>query len=1125
MKRFLIQGLLALACLSFCAGAEAATVVNTFAELRDAVKNPDSLDIQLGGDITITEAIPVSLDAKIDGAGKKLIAGGAFRHFNVTDTPTLEFKNVTFDGGSQGGGVSIPSGGKATFEGGAFESNKAANGGAVSVASGGEATFDGTAFKGNQATGDGGAVSVTGTGKATFTGAITFTGNTATGSGGAVHLDGAAVEFPSSVSFENNKAANGGAVALSDSANSKATFNGNVLSPNTATANGGSLYIPGSAAVVFNADQSFTNNRAVNGGAIWAASLAFASDRILTFTGNTATGNGGALHVDGTTTLTGKFIFKTNDAVKGGAIYAGANLTVSGGTFSGNTASGSGGAICAAGTVTVTGGTFEAGNKAEGAGSDDGGGAIWANEIEVEPSGSDPVTFAGQVARKDGGALFSKNSLSAKNALFTGNEAVTGSGGAVMARGTVTLTRMAFIGNISKQKGGAVYAGDTATITSSVFDGNTAKGDGGAVALDKSTAHFKMTATAMLGNSAGDFTSSGQGGALYLNLSAADIDSSTFSGNSSQSTSDGQGGAVRLQAVAQSALTNCTFTGNTVTGNTTSQGGALWFGGVGSFVLTNCTLSLENETKGTGEKRGGAFYLNAGKAVMAATLAVGNKAELGADIFNGGGTLATGGYNRIAKFGVGTGDTSWANPNVNGDTETDRQQEGWTSATFFGSNGLADNSGPAVGPSSESRTLQTLALDEAGALAAADRAMDKIPALLPGFPGKDERGVDRPQPANGKKDIGAFEVKQSGGGGGNDDPVLTIKSIRMSGIPNTLTSVGQTATLTATVIYVNGTTSNSEKVTWSSSNPSVARIDAFGNIYACSVGKTVISVTVNRQKTAADSADLTVREEMSYTNVHPEIWKMLGEFNDLLGAQGAGLTFAASDPAKVKAATFRNTFREAWGLSSEQVTALKNRSAIRFGQKTLPSSQGWSASKPAIEVALSGRTQGDILPLKYRWSLSWEELSTLMGRKVTQVKNAQELSNVLKLAFVPANGAAYDVVGGEGVSAADAESKGALKVANGNNGLTLELTAFVADAAGPAASSAKGKPQLIDGLLVIPDGTADGTISGALGLLQRSARGGSGGSGSKGEGGGGCDAGVSGMMLALVVAFLLRRKA
>ena len=152
-----------------------------------------------------------------------------------------------------------------------------------------------------------------------------------------------------------------------------------------------------------------------------------------------------------------------------------------------------------------------------------GGGAIWANEIMVEPSGSDPVTFAGQSAQKDGGALFSKGSLKATNAIFRKNTA-EGSGGAVMAQGTVALTRTSFSENNSKQKGGAVYAGDTATITSSVFDGNTAKGDGGAVTLDKSTADFEMTATAMLGNSAGDFSSSGRGGALYLNLKAANID-------------------------------------------------------------------------------------------------------------------------------------------------------------------------------------------------------------------------------------------------------------------------------------------------------------------------------------------------------------------------------------------------------------------------------------------------------------------------------------------------------------------------------------------------------------------------------------------------------------------------
>ena len=127
---------------------------------------------------------------------------------------------------------------------------------------------------------------------------------------------------------------------------------------------------------------------------------------------------------------------------------------------------------------------------------------------------------------------------------------------------------------------------------------------------------------------------------------------------------------------------------------------------------------------------------------------------------------------------------------------------------------------------------------------------------------------------------------------------------------------------------------------------------------------------------------------------------------------------------------------------------------------------------------------------------------------------------MLKLVFAPAAGASYAVVdanGDEGVAAARAASSGALELTPSNNGLTLELTAFVTD-----ASSAASGPQLIDGLLVIPDGTADGTISGALGLLQKPA---SGGGGSKGEGGGGCAAGTAGAVwLLLALPALLRKR-
>ena len=1122
--RRLFSGLLILACLLAAAGAEAATTVNTFAELRDAVKNPDSLDIALGADITITAAIPVSLDATIQGNGKTLTVNGAFRHFDVQGVagngPT--FKGVTFDGGAAGGGVTVVSGGKATFEGGTLRDNRAASGGAVSIANGGEATFKGTAFTGNRSGGDGGAVSVAGT--ATFSDTVSFSGNTAAGSGGAVCLNGAAVEFPSGVRFENNTAANGGAVALSDSSASKATFNGNVLSPNTATGNGGALYVPGSATVDFKADQEFRGNKAANGGAVWSTSFA-APSHTLTFTENTATADGGALHLGGGATIPDRLVFRGNKAARGGAVYAASTLTVAGGTFAANTASESGGALYTAGMVTVRGGTFEAGNSAEGVGTDNGGGAIWAQAIQIEPA-SDSIRFSGQTAKKDGGALFSNTSLAAKNAIFSTNEA-GGSGGAVMAKAGVTLTNTAFSQNKAVQRGGAVYAGEDTEITLSAFDGNVSKGDGGAVALDKNTSSFKMASSSLQGNSAGDFANSGRGGALYLNLAKAEIDKSTFAGNSSQSSSNGQGGAVALTVTGQSTLTNCTFTGNTVKGNTTSQGGALWLSG--PFVLTFSTLSLENTAAGSGERLGGGVFVNSGKATLAAVLAVGNKADFGADLFRGSGaTLATGGYNRVGRFGIlssGAGDTSWANPSVEGDTGTDRQEAGWTSATFFGSNVLAANSGPSVGPASAPVALQTLALNEASSLAADNRAMDAIPASLAGFPAVDQRGVVRPQPTNGKKDVGAYEAEQSGGGGGDPDgPSLAIRSLRMSGIPNTLTRVGQTAVLTATVVYVNGTTSTTEKVAWSSSNPGVARIDAFGNLVALSLGRTVIRVATARPaaggKPASDSATLEVREEMSYTNVHPEIWQQLGLFNDLLSAQGAGLGFADSDPARVRASAFQAAFRKAWSLSGTQITRLGAGAPIRFRQEKADSARGWSAAKPAIAVSLSGRKKGDMLPLKYRWSLSWDELSRLLGREVTRIVSAQELFGVLKLVFAPAAGASYAVVdanGDEGVAAARAASSGALELTPSNNGLTLELTAFVTD-----ASSAASGPQLIDGLLVIPDGTADGTISGALGLLQKPA---SGGGGSKGEGGGGCAAGTAGAVwLLLALPALLRKR-
>ena len=1210
MKRFLTPGLLALACLSFCAGAEAATVVNDFATLRDAVQNPASLDIELGADITLTAAIPVSLDAKIDGKGFTLKAGGNFRHFNVTGVPKPEFKAVTFDGDAKGGGVDI-GGGEAKFENVVFTNNSADIGGAVNVASGATADFTGGAFRGNKGR-QGGAVHTKGTaafkgspaftensgveggalyvaeggsaaftsptaegqsfrsnrvsgkggavyaaGRLNFSGKVTFTENSAisggndeseTGQGGALYVAASAnMTFASRTSrgarseqknegptlralslpiyqllFDSNGAGDGGAIYLAT--RTSLDLSQTVLFKRNSVQNyGGAIYASSGATITYGTNVKFEENRANDdkgnwghGGAIYAADPgaiptgATSSD----FDGNSALhttqptgGHGGAIYLDsGKLTLPDTFTFENNKASNsGGAVYANGDVDAGAGFPAPNTAGVNGGAICSGGNITAT-----------------------------------KVTFKGQKAANNGGATWSGGSTTLTDCLLDENTA--GNLGGASTGGSITARQTTFSNNIASNAGGAVYltAGGTSSFTDCAFSKNQANSaGGGALFLTGNQHELTVTTCAFEGNHA----ASGEGGALRAQGKKLTLFRSTFKDNDIASSAAAKGGAVHISTTDVFHVANCTFHGNEAG---QGAGGALYIdAGAGSGAGTTDKSALLYRTFAqnlAGGGQGGGIWTACDALYLMGVLSVGNTASFGADIFSGGGKIQSQGYNILADYGeqvsgAPANGVLWTAAGMVTPGTNDSQSASNTYVLFFGSNVPANNppSTPMIGSTLGTQTpLLTLALTPTTS-SVTNPALDAIPqqfalntfnTYFSGFPHTDERGVSRPD--GSQCDIGAYE---SASGVTPPQPGGNIAYIKMGGIPNTHVAVGQTTCLAAYAYDPNGQVIPNEPVTWSSSNPSVARIDNFGNLYARSVGKTVISVTTVRPsatgKPATDSAPLEVREEMSYTNVHPEIWKMLGEFNDLLGAQGAGLTFADSNPAKVKAATFRNTFREAWGLSSEQVTALKNRSAIRFGQKTLPSSQGWSASKPAIEVALSGRTQGDILPLKYRWSLSWEELSTLRGRKVTQVKNAQELSSVLKLAFVPANGAAYDVVGGEGVSMADAESKGALRVASGNNGLTLELTAFVADAAGPTASSTKGKPQLIDGLLVIPDGTADGTISGALGLLQRPAGNGGGGSGSKGEGGGGggCDAGTAGVVwLLLAVPTLLRKK-
>jgi hypothetical protein len=393
------------------------------------------------------------------------------------------------------------------------------------------------------------------------------------------------------------------------------------------------------------------------------------------------------------------------------------------------------------------------------------------------------------------------------------------------------------------------------------------------------------------------------------------------------------------------------------------------------------------------------------------------------------------------------------------------------------------------------------------------------------FDHTDARGVLRPVPAGYYSDVGAFER-----GDGTIPPLPPssgiISYVRMSGIPNTMTKIGQTCSLTALVYYQNGSSSYTESVVWNSSNPSVAFIDQYGNLVSLAQGKTTISVTTERldanNRHASDSANLQVSEEWSYTNVHPDVWKKLGNFNSEIERYAEQLHFVDSDPAEINGASFASSFKSVYGVSASQVSELRNANAIDFASKSSYTGNKWASIKPSISVSLSALSAGALLPLEFTYSLSWSEVSEVMGRQVTEIGNVTELFGYVKLLFESANGTMSPVVDADGefgIDAARALSSGALAISNGNKGLTLTLKIWAADVQ-PASD---GRPRLIDRRLVVADGASDGTVSGSMWLLRRTGKDDKTGSG----GGGGCNAGggFASVALTLGAVWIARRRA
>ena len=467
----------------------------------------------------------------------------------VVQYSTLNLKNTTvqYSKGDRGGAVHVQVYGTLNATGSVFTKNTCANyGGAIGIW-GGTANLTGCVFDGNTATNAGGAImnykddGANGDGTTTNIGGkllvdnCVFVNNESTGaSGGAIATWHSGIDNGRgscvivNTEFTNNHAKKGTGGAID--AQYAMTVDGCTFTGNSATGNGGAIRY-GSAEPVTIKNSEFYNNTTTVGASDTAGggALMFQSSpksiviENCLFEGNQATKSvGGAILLNSGTkmTVTGCTFTNNYSATKGGAINARISTEITDCTFTGNSSGISGGAVESLATMTVTN-----------------------------------VEFTENVTKGNGGALrhSSSGALTVSDCVFTGNKATfevqvdnfldNNGGGALIIQGgpNATITGCAFRENYSGHMGGAMkHNSGTLTMSNSEFSGNEAVIGGGALAEQSGNSNT-VTNCAMTENTAA------QGGAIYLSGKLT-VQGGTFSKNTAAKdanvSNSGMGGAV-----------------------------------------------------------------------------------------------------------------------------------------------------------------------------------------------------------------------------------------------------------------------------------------------------------------------------------------------------------------------------------------------------------------------------------------------------------------------------------------------------------------------------------------------------------------------------------------------------
>ncbi len=322
-----------------------------------------------------------------------------------------------------GRGVGV-SGGTFNMYGGTVCGGSLGSGGGVHVSSG---TFNmyGGRISGNvskdTSDGGGGGVYVCNSSTFNMSGNAAVSGNTAQYGSGVYLSSNSTFTMSEHAAISGNSAGNnGGGIYISYPGTF--TMENGTISGNSADKNGGGVYVHNSGAFTMNSGSISGNRATQNGGGVYVKNGTFTMSGGKV-TGNSATEGGGGVRLDkGTFNMSGSAVISRNtaDGYGGGVDVNNGSFTMSGGSITGNTTTGNDANFCGGGGVDVyNGGSFTmSGGSITGNNSLRGGGVELNGSGTMTVSGSVQITDNWQNGTLDSSGVYVKGSKGKANNLY-----------------------------------------------------------------------------------------------------------------------------------------------------------------------------------------------------------------------------------------------------------------------------------------------------------------------------------------------------------------------------------------------------------------------------------------------------------------------------------------------------------------------------------------------------------------------------------------------------------------------------------------------------------------------------------------------------------------------------------